>query len=160
MRAIILSALVLAGMFGSGVASSQVGGEKGPLLNVTALVAQLETRPGPWIGRSATLRGIVEPCPWWDRAAQRRYCAGEPLVLAATRGTSVLPVVHSTEPGWLRRARGISLLGALLPSSPALPLFTPLRVTVQLERMPAASCGLSVCVRARLPYSAWRRLSA
>jgi hypothetical protein len=71
-------------------------------------------------------------------------------VLAATRGSSVLPVERAEAPAWLVRLHAIPLLGALLPLPRALPLFTPMRVTVRLEPLPAASCGRDTCYRARL----------
>ncbi len=160
MRVVQLGAILLAAIIGSAVASSQAGGEKGATLSVAALVAQLETRPGPWIGHTMTLLGTLEPCPWSGPAAQTRFCAGEPLVLAAARGTGMLPAVCAAEPSWLALARDIPFVGALLPAPRALTLFTPLRVTVRVERLPASSCGMDNCFRARLLSSARVRVQA
>jgi hypothetical protein len=102
------------------------------------MAARLEAQLGQWEGRTVALLGTLEPCPWSEPAAQTRNHAGYTLVLAAARGSAMLSVVPASAPPWLVR----------LPS--ALPLFTPLRVTVRLELLPPISCGQVTCYAARL----------
>jgi hypothetical protein len=156
MRALVLCLALLAGIAGAGALGLHLTGERGaqePAYPVGALVARLETQAVPWAGRTVVLLGRLEPCPWAAPAARTRYCAGQPLVLAAMRGSGVLPVVDSAGPTWLARAQAIPLLGMLVPEAPALPLFTPLRATAVLELLPAASCRRAHCYRARLLHA-------
>jgi hypothetical protein len=110
---------------------------------------RLAADPAGWVGRTVVLRASAMPCPWWGGAALA--CGGRSLVLVAADPTPTadpLPMERSASPALLVAARRVPLLARLLPPPPPLPLFTPMRLRLQVQALPPGACGQRPCYEA------------
>ena len=95
------------------------------------------------------VRAIAMPCPWWGSAALA--CGGRLLVLVAAdpaQAADPLPMERAEPPALLVVARSVPFLARLVPPPPPLPLFTPLRLRLQVRALPAGACGQLPCYEA------------
>jgi hypothetical protein len=77
----------------------------------------LDRDPAAGVGRTALVRAVAEPCPWWSRRAQLQDCAGKALVLIsgpAQAPAAPLPLVRPSPAPLASLLRTAPLLGDLL----------------------------------------------
>jgi hypothetical protein len=126
------------------VAYGVVGRGASPVYALSVLRAHLAQDQATWVDRPLWVRGMVEPCPWWEATARVRRCAGASLVLVAGLADQVaapLPLRPKAPNALLAVLRGVPILRDLVAPSRAVPVFAPACFHVQVHRLPAQACG-------------------
>jgi hypothetical protein len=141
MRAIIAGAVLLAGVVGAEVASRQAGGEKSPVLSVSNLVAELQTRPGPWVGRTVRVHGVADYCLSWVSLGggdARQVCTSRQTVLrdpTSPGAAAALPSRFAPESRLAAALRRMPCLAAWLPRAQVPWWGAPQTYVARLDRL-------------------------
>jgi hypothetical protein len=114
-----------------------------PVYTVAQVQAGLADHPQVWVGRTVQVRGMTEPCLWWGGTTSLWQCADDLLVLISGPSDAVaepLPL-GQTAGTMLDLLRGLPVLRDLLARPGRVPMYTPSRFRVRLQRLAAQSCG-------------------
>ena len=149
MRTIVITwclatAGVLIGIGGAGVELAGSQAHAFQVYTVAQVRQRMATHPAAWEGKTVIVRGLAEPCPWWDRTEVAWHCAGRLLVLApgpADAPALPLPLVRAPTEQPAGFLRDLPVLGRLLPRPSSLPMFAPARFRVRLLGKPVSACG-------------------
>jgi hypothetical protein len=119
-------------------------GVAGPVYTVAQVQAGLMDRPPAWVGPTIWVRGLAAPCPWRGGTARLWQCADDPFILVADPAdprAAPLPLSPPAPDTLLAVLQRLPLLHALAARSLTVPIDTPARFRVQVQRLAAQACG-------------------
>jgi hypothetical protein len=143
-------------IFGSVIVSDRAPAPR-PLYSLAALEAKLDRTPRAWVGRTVSVRAVVEPCSWWSRRTHLDDCTDRALLLVSRPpepAAAPLSLTLPAQPRVVSALEGAPFVGAVLsrvlPPAPAPSWGVEATYMVRLQNADGGSCGTLHCCTALL----------
>jgi hypothetical protein len=148
---VVLSCSVLA--VGGGIPLLGIRPDQGPVYSVARVQAGLAHRPAAWVGRTVQVRGVAACCFLWSDPRSGLPCLAaeeDPFDPCPWNVAVPLRTITSGRRTLVAVARGVPLLGPLIPAHAPLRWGVVTTYRVRLRAAPATDCGYRPCYEALL----------